>query len=129
MSACPADRRRGFTLIELLVVMSIIALLLAIAVPRYMSRLKNSRETVLQQTLAVTRDALDKFYADSGKYPDTLDRLVSAKYLRNLPFDPITESTTTWILVPPEDPEKGVVYDLHSGADGKGRDGRPYREW
>jgi general secretion pathway protein G len=120
---------RGFTLIELLVVMSIIALLLAIAVPRYMGRLQASKETVLHQTLNVTRDALDKFYADTGKYPDGLDALVTQKYLRGLPVDPITESTSTWTIVPPEQADKGLVYDVRSGAEGAGRDGTLFKDW
>jgi general secretion pathway protein G len=119
----------GFTLIELLVVMVIVSLLLSIAVPRYFGGLEKSKETVLRQTLAVTRDALDKFYGDNGKYPDTLDMLVTKRYLRGLPLDPMTESNATWTIVPPEDPSKGVVYDVHSGADGIGRDGKPFREW
>lgn len=119
----------GFTLIELLVVMVIVALLLSLAVPRYFGGLEKTKETVLRQTLAVTRDALDKFYGDTGKYPDTLEMLVSKRYLRSLPLDPITESNATWILVPPEDPSKGTVYDVQSGATGIGRDGKPFREW
>jgi general secretion pathway protein G len=122
-------RRRGFTLIELLVVMSIIALLLAIAVPRYMGRLQSSKETVLRQTLSITREALDKFYADTGKYPDDLPALVTKKYLRSIPVDPITDSSTTWVIQPPDDADKGGVYDLHSGAEGNGRDGTPYKGW
>ena len=120
---------RGFTLIELIVVMAIVALLVSIAGPRYFGSLQKSKETVLHQTLAVTRDALDKFYGDTGKYPDTLEVLVSKRYLRSMPMDPITESSLTWTLEPPEDPEKGGVYNLHSGAEGAGRDGKPYREW
>jgi general secretion pathway protein G len=122
-------KKAGFTLIELIVVMAIVALLVSIAGPRYFSSLQKSKETVLRQTLAVTRDALDKFYGDTGKYPETLEALVSKRYLRNMPLDPITESSVTWTLVPVQDPEKGGVYDLHSGADGSGRDGKPYREW
>jgi general secretion pathway protein G len=121
--------RAGFTLIELIVVMAIVALLVSIAVPRYFGSLQKSRETVLLQTLAATRDALDKFYGDTGKYPESLDTLVGKRYLRALPVDPITESAATWTIVPPEDPQKGGVYDLHSGADGNGRDGKPYRDW
>ena len=121
--------RAGFTLIELIVVMAIVALLVSIAVPRYFGSLQKSRETVLHQTLAATRDALDKFYGDTGKYPESLDTLVGKRYLRALPVDPITESAATWTIVPPEDPQKGGVYDLHSGADGNGRDGKPYRDW
>lgn len=121
--------RAGFTLIELIVVMAIVALLVSIAVPRYFGSLQKSRETVLLQTLAATRDALDKFYGDTGKYPESLDTLVGKRYLRALPVDPITESAATWTIVPPEDPQKGGVYDLHSGAAGNGRDGKPYRDW
>jgi len=121
-------RFRGFTLIELLVVMSIVALLVALAVPRYFGGLERSKETALRQTLAVTRDALDKHYSDTGKYPDTLDALVSKRYLRSLPLDPITGSTSTWTTVAPEDSAKGGINDIHSGAEGVARDGKPFRE-
>jgi len=120
---------RGFTLIELLVVMAIIATLLTIAVPRYFHSMEKSKEAVLRQNLAQTRDAIDKFYGDTGKYPETLDGLVSGKYLRQMPVDPITDSAATWIIVPPDDAEKGGVYDLHSGAPGNGLDGTPYGTW
>jgi general secretion pathway protein G len=120
---------RGFTLIELLVVMVIVSLLIAVAAPRYLGSLDKSKETALRQTLAVTRDALDKYYGDNGKYPDSLETLVSRRYLRSLPVDPMTGSSGTWTTVGPEDPEKGRIYDLHSGAAGAGRDGRPFREW
>jgi general secretion pathway protein G len=127
MSACRRDL--GFTLIELLVVMAIVALLVSLAVPRYFGSLAKSKETALLQTLAVTRDSIDKFYGDTGKYPDNLGVLVSSRYLRSLPVDPITESSATWTMVPPDDPEKGQVYDIRSGAEGVGRNGKPYREW
>jgi general secretion pathway protein G len=124
------DRRtRGFTLIELLVVMSIIALLVGIAVPRYFGSLEKSKEVALLKTLAITRDSIDKFYGDTGKYPPDLETLVTKRYLRSLPLDPITESASTWAVVPPDDPEKGGVYDIHSGAEGVGRNGKPFREW
>ena len=122
-------RSRGFTLIELLVVMGIVALLLAIAAPRYLGSLDKSKETALRQTLSVMRDALDKFYGDNGKYPESLDALVSRRYLRSLPVDPITGSNSTWTTVAPDDPEKGRIYDVHSGAAGTGRDGTAFREW
>lgn len=121
--------KKGFTLIELLVVMAIIATLLSIAVPRYFHSVDKSKEAILMQDLQVMRDAIDKFYGDNGKYPDTLDDLVKKKYLRKLPPDPITESTATWVTTPPEDPAKGGVYDLHSGAPGNGKDGTPYSSW
>lgn len=126
-----SDGRRasGFTLIELLVVMVIIALLVSIAAPRYFNSVEKSKETVLKQDLSVMRDAIDKYYGDNDKYPDSLDDLVSKKYLRKLPVDPITDSATTWVVVPPENSDLGGVFDLHSGAPGNGRDGTPYSSW
>lgn len=123
------QRIKGFTLIELLVVMAIIVLLLSLAVPRYFHSVDNSRETILRQNLSLTRQTLDKYYGDNGVYPDSLEMLVSKKYLRNLPLDPITGSDTTWIIVPPDEPEKGGVFDLKSGATGKARDGRDYKDF
>ena len=123
------SRQRGFTLIELVVVMAIIALLLAIAAPRYFHTLDKSKEAVLRMNLVQTRDAIDKFYADRGKYPDNLAALVDGKYLRALPFDPITDSSSTWIIAAPEQPDATGVYNLHSAADGAGTDGTPYKSW
>ena len=119
----------GFTLIELLVVMAIIAILVSIAAPRYFNSVEKSKEVVLKQDLSTLRDAIDKYYGDTGKYPDTLDDLVTKKYLRKLPVDPITDSADTWVVVPPDDADKGGVFDLHSGASGNGRDGTPYSAW
>ena len=119
----------AFTLIELLVVMAVIALLLTIATPRYFGGLEKSKETVLRQNLALTRSALDKHYGDVGKYPETLEMLVTKKYLRKLPIDPITESTSTWIIVPPEEQEKGGVFDIKSGAPGTASDGTAFVDW
>ena len=122
-------RLRAFTLIELLVVMAIVATLLTIAVPRYFKSIQKSKETVLRENLQVTRDAIGKYYADKGKYPESIDTLRTEKYLRSIPFDPITESSTTWIVLPPDDPKKGAVFDLKSGAEGKASDGSAYSEW
>lgn len=119
---------RGFTLIELVVVMAIVALLVALAAPRYFQSVERSKEAVLRSNLATIRDALDKFYGDTGKYPEALADLVEKRYLRTLPKDPVTDSTTTWVIVPPEDTEKGGVFDIHSGAEGNTADGVPYGE-
>ncbi|MBS1190538.1 MAG: type secretion system, GspG-like protein 2 [Rhodocyclaceae bacterium] len=122
--------RRGFTLIELLVVMAVIALLVSLAVPRYFSSVDRSKEAVLRSDLATMRDAIDKYHGDRGKYPETLEDLVSRGYLRAIPRDPITESAATWVPVPPADPAAGGgVYDIRSGAPGKGRDGTEYGTW
>lgn len=126
--AC-TSKNTGFTLVELLVVMAVIALLLSIAVPRYFSSVEKSREAVLRENLSLTRQALDKYYGDNGIYPETLDQLVSKKYLRSLPLDPITDSNATWVIVSPEVAEKGVVFDIKSGAAGNARDGTEYKDW
>lgn len=122
-------RHRGFTLIELLVVMAIIATLLTLVAPRYFQNIQRSKEAVLRQNLEQTRDAIDKYYADAGKYPDVLDDLITQRYLRNLPYDPITDSKTTWVPVPPEGEAKGAIYDIKSGATGNSIDGTAYSEW
>jgi general secretion pathway protein G len=120
---------RGFTLIELLVVLAIIALLLTIAVPRYYGSLDKSKEAVLKENLFQLRDAIGKYHADKGKYPESLESLAADKYLRKVPLDPITESSTTWLVVPPTDPQKGGVYDVKSGAPGKAIDGSEFSTW
>lgn len=122
-------KRAGFTLIELLVAMAIIALLLSLAVPRYFSSVTRAEEAVLKENLASIREALDKHYADTGRYPPSLEHLVAAKYLRSVPEDPITQSQTSWVIVPPADPSQGAVYDVKSGAPGAGRNGKPYEQW
>jgi len=120
---------RGFTLVELLVVLAIIAVLLSIAAPRYSGSVDRAKEAVLRENLASLRDALDKHYADTGHYPLKLEELVSKRYLRRIPLDPVTDSTTTWISIPPPDPDKGGIADVHSGSREKARDGTFYKEW
>jgi general secretion pathway protein G len=117
---------QGFTLIEMLVVLAIVALLLTIAVPRYFGSLNKSKDVALQENLRVVRISLDKFYADKGHYPETLDELVEQKYLRSVPVDPITESSQTWILVSSKDSEVKGVVDIKSGASGQTFDGKSY---
>ena len=122
--------KRGFTLIELLVVMTVIAVLLTIAVPRYFQHLDRAREATLRESLAVMRDAIDKYKGDTGRYPENLEELVSKRYLRKVPPDPITESSESWILVPPPDePGARKVWDVKSGADGQGLNGSDYGSW
>ena len=123
------QRKNRFTLIELIVVMAIIGVLLTVAVPRYFHSVDKSKEAVLHQNLELTREALDKYFGDNGKYPDTLDDLVTKKYLRTFPFDPITASTTTWVIVAPDSAGKGAVYDIKSSADGTALDGSNYKDW
>ena len=88
--------KRGFTLIELLVVLAIIGGLVAIAVPRYLHRVDLAKETVLASDLATMREAVDKFFGDTGRYPANLEELVARRYLRKIPPDPITERADSW---------------------------------
>ena len=125
-----AAHKKGFTLIELLVVMSVIATLLTIAVPRYFQHLDRAREAALRESLAVMRDAVDKYRGDTGRYPETLEELVTKRYLRRVPPDPITESSESWVLVPPPDePGQRKVWDVRSGAEGQGQNGSDYATW
>lgn len=119
----------GFTLIELLVVMAIIATLLTLAAPRYFGSVDKSKESVLRENLASLRDVVDKYYADNGKYPPSLEELVQRRYLRKIPIDPMTESDNTWVIVPPDDAQKGAVFDVRSGSQRAARDGTAYRDW
>jgi general secretion pathway protein G len=119
----------GFTLIELMVVMTIVSLLLTLAAPRYFRSIERSKETVLKANLAATRDALDKFHGDTGRYPERLNELIERKYLRTLPMDPILENGDNWIVVAPPNGQPGAVYDIHSAAEGAGSNGVPYAQW
>ena len=110
-------KKLGFTLVELMVVLTVIALLLSVVVPDYVGRMKRAEEAVLQENLAVMRDALDKHYADAGKYPANLEELVAKRYLRSIPKDPFTQDAS-WVPVPPADPKKGGIFDIHSAAKG-----------
>jgi general secretion pathway protein G len=109
---------KGFTLVELMVVLAVIALLLSVVVPDYMGRMRRAEEAVLQENLTLMRDALDKHYADAGKYPTSLEELVAKRYLRSIPKDPFTHSASTWVAVPPQDARKGNVWDVRSPAKG-----------
>lgn len=125
----PSRTRRGFTLIELLVVLTIIALLITVAAPRYFASVQTAKETALRENLRVTRDALQRYYSDRTRYPETLADLQTGKYLLRLPLDPLTERTDSWELVAPPAGVEGKVADLHSGAKGAGPDGTAYATW
>jgi prepilin-type N-terminal cleavage/methylation domain-containing protein len=122
-------KRHGFTLIELLVVMAIIGTLLTIALPRYTRSLQRSREAVLRQDLATLRESIDRFYGDTGRYPETLAVLVEKHYLRGIPVDPIVKAADKWVIVPSDDPENAGIQDVRSGAEGVAESGVPYATW
>src|SRR6185312_2601113 len=127
-------RDDGFTLIELLIVITLISILATMGMVQYKNSIQSSKEAVLHTDLFRMRDAIDQYYADKGKYPASLDALVSDGYMRNIPEDPITKSTDTWQTIPAEaDPnnpssEPGI-YDIKSGAQGTALDGTNYSDW
>ena len=120
----------GFTLIEILVVLTIIGVLLSLVTPRYFDSIDRSKEKVLRHDLQVMREAIDHYVSDRNAYPDALEDLVDAHYLRAVPVDPITDRKDTWILVAPEDAfYEGNVADVHSGSEQMASDGSLYAEW
>jgi general secretion pathway protein G len=121
-------KRFGFTLIELLVVLTLIALLLTLAVPRYFASVERAKETALRENLKVMRAMIDRYYADTGKYPERLQELVERRYLSAVPVDPITDSAATWVVVPPRETDGHGVYDVKSGAEGQTHAGVAFAE-
>jgi general secretion pathway protein G len=120
---------RGFTLVELIVVLACLGLLLSIAAPRYINQVDASRESVLRHNLDGTRQAIEQFFADKGRYPHSLQELVDQRYLRSVPVDPMTERSDTWQAVAPPGEAGPAWANLHSGAAGTGRNGVPYAAW
>lgn len=128
------SRESGFTLIELLIVMSIILILSAMSIAQYRNSVTLAKEAALRSDLFFMRDAIDQYYADKGKYPESLQTLVSENYIRAIPKDPISNSTDTWQTIAAE-PQPGStttdpgIYDVKSGADGTAIDGSRYADW
>ena len=126
------DRKKGFTLLELIVVITIMGILVSIALPNYRNSVLSAREAVLRENLYRLRDLIDQYQSDKGKYPETLEALVTDGYLRKIPPDPI--SGEPWVEVPPEtDSATGEapagVFDVKSASGQNGMNGVPYGEW
>jgi general secretion pathway protein G len=130
----PSLREAGWTLIELLVVLSLIMILTSLALTQYRNSVRTAKEASLRSDLFLMHDAIDQYYADKGKYPDSLDALVTDHYLRAIPKDPITDTSDSWQTIMAQ-PDPGVVsttpgvYDVKSGSDDQALDGSRYSDW
>ncbi len=132
-TTAPASER-GFTLIELLVVAAIMIVLAGLGLVQYRNSVIRAREAVLKEDLFRMRDAIDQYYADKMQYPAGLDALVSEGYMRKVPDDPFTTSSTTWQTVPSEpDPNNPSaspgIYDVKSGSEATALDNSKYADW
>jgi general secretion pathway protein G len=126
--------RRGFTLIEIMIVMTIISILVSIAVPMYQKAILRAKESLLRNNLFTLRTVIDEYTYDKQKAPQSLDDLVSAGYLRDVPLDPITGSNSTWKLIMEDttntvDQNEPGIWDVRSGSDKTSADGTPYADW
>jgi len=131
-SAIRNSHSKGFTLLELMIVISIIIILVSVALPQYQKTIMHARETILSYDLDTMRKLLDQYAADKGKLPQSLDDLVTAGYMREVPKDPITDNKD-WNIVTGDDPystEGGTgVIDVHSSSSDVSTAGTPYSEW
>ena len=129
-----ASAGKGFTLIELLIVITLIMILAGIAMVQYQNSVLRAKEAVLKTDLLHMRDAIDQYYADKGKYPASLDTLVSERYMREIPVDPFTDRRDSWVIEPaepdPSNPSGGPgIYNVRSGTDRTAMNGTRYSSW
>ncbi len=133
MSCMEIMGKKGYTLLELMIVVAIVGILVTLAIPTFNQSAMKAKEAALKQNLFTLRAVLDQFYADRGDYPESLEALVEEKYLRAIPMDPFTKSTTTWNEIYEEqeegDDSPAGVYDVQSGSDGMALDGTSYNDW
>lgn len=129
----PRRGRGGFTLIEMMIVMAIIVILIAVAVPYYQRAIVRAKESVLHNNLMALRSAIDEYTYDKQKAPQTLQDLVSAGYLHDVPEDPITKRRE-WKTIIEEsalavDQTEPGIFDVHSESDKTSSEGTPYSDW
>jgi general secretion pathway protein G len=118
---------QGFTILELMIVLSIVAILLTIAEPSFQQSVRRAKETVLKQNLFTLREVIDQYRADRGKYPPNLEDLKASGYLKSMPIDPLTKSSTTWQEI--QDQADGGVFDAFSGSELVSLEGTAYNTW
>ncbi len=133
MGAFVLINKKGYTLLELMIVVAIVGILVSLAIPSFQQSALKAKEAALKQNLFTMRAVLDQYYADRGDYPESLEAVVEGKYLRSIPIDPMTKSSTTWTEIY-EDPEEGDdspagIFDIKSGSDDLAMDGTPYKDW
>ena len=127
-------REFGFTMVELMIVMAIVVILISIAIPQYQKSIIRAKESVLKNNLFTLRQTIDEYTYDKQKAPQSLQDLVSAGYLRDIPLDPMTDSNQSWKTIM-EDSLQSVnqtepgIFDVKSGSDKTGLDGTPYGDW
>jgi general secretion pathway protein G len=128
--------KKGFTLLELMIVIAIIGILASLAQPMFKTAVLKSKEAALREDLFNLRNVIDQYYADTGKYPDALQDLVTKGYMRGIPADPFTGSNESWETVPftgeqdsTSEEDVGGIYDVHSSNEAVGLNGKPYNEW
>jgi general secretion pathway protein G len=124
----------GFTLMELMIVMMIIGVLTTLAIPSFVSAIRNAREAVLKEDLRVMRSAIDSYTMDKQKAPQSLEDLVQEGYLKVIPEDPMTKARDTWTTDTSDalhslDQTDPGIDDVHSGSQETGSDGQPYSTW
>ncbi|MDQ3633823.1 MAG: type II secretion system GspH family protein [Acidobacteriota bacterium] len=127
-----SQMQKGFSLLELLIAMFIIIILLSVALPTYRTSVQHARETVLSENLWQMRRSIDQYSADKARLPQSLEDLVTAKYLREIPKDPITEERE-WREITGEDSNsidggQGLV-SVKSLADGEDSGGKAYSDY
>ena len=125
--------KKGYTLLELMIVVAIVGILVSVAIPSFQHSAMKAKETALKHNLFTMRTVIDQYYADSGDYPESLESLVEAQYLRAIPMDPLTKSSTTWTEIYEEqeegDDSPAGIYDIKSGSEDVAGDGTPYKDW
>jgi general secretion pathway protein G len=129
------NQSAGFTLIELMIVISLILILVSVSIPAYNQSILRAKESVLKQNLFQLRSLISQYTLDKQKAPQSLDDLVSAGYIKQLPVDPMTASSSSWTVEQEEDTisspdqQESGISDVHSGSTATSSDGTAYNTW